>query len=417
MRIKLQAEEKDGLKITIVRDRQGLDAILEAWQKLQDSEENPVPGVDPRHYISELDSMGSNASPYVVCLHRESQLEAMLIGRLQKVRMPIRLGYLTLFKIRLRQIHIFHGGLLGQKGKGVCSLLLKTLRDSLNNGDADLAVFNHFDCDSVTYGVISRETPSLSLSRSPRIDRHWEMEVPASLDDFYAKKSAKKRKTLRWTIRKLEKAHKVYMKTYADPDGLEEGIVAAAGISQKTYQSALDSGFPDNPQIRDYLLATARRRWLRLYILYVDNSPVAYEWGVMYGRTFFIKTIGFDPEWRDWSVGTVLFLKVLEALCVNGNIGQIDFGFGDAEYKKVYGHVRADTRSLFVFADRLNTRLISISYSLINKIWGATAYIAKEFGIERRIKRLWRDRLRRKQALRNTESDRDFFQSSDNKEQ
>jgi len=392
----LQNELKNAWKITVVKNRQGLESIMKAWEDLQKAEFSRVPGVDPYHYICELESLGQHAEPYIICLHREGRLEAMLVGRHQLVRMPIRLGYLTLMRTRLRQIHVFHGGVLGQKSIEVCSLLLKALRDCLNNGDADLAVFNHFHCDSVMYYVIRGETPFLSLGYSPRIDGHWKMEIPKCIDDFYRKKSSKKRKTLRWTIRKLEKSHQVYMKTYSDTDSLEEGVSAAASVSSKTYQHSLGGGILDNPQTRSYLLSVARRGWLRIYVLYINNEAAAFEWGIKYGDTFFLRTLGFDPRWRDWSVGTVLFLKVLEALCEEGNINHLDFGFGDAEYKKIYGNKRTDTRSLFVFANRLYPRLLNVVHQVSVDVWIAAAFVANKLGIERKIKRLWRDRLRRK---------------------
>jgi CelD/BcsL family acetyltransferase involved in cellulose biosynthesis len=94
-------------------------------------------------------------------------------------------------------------------------------------------------------------------------------------------------------------------------------------------------------------------------------------------------------------VGTVLFLKVLEALCEEGNVSQMDFGFGDAEYKKIYGNTWADTRSLFISADRFYPRLLSVANLATVGVWMAAAYIADKLGLERKLKRIWRDRLRR----------------------
>jgi hypothetical protein len=255
--------------------------------------------------------------------------------------------------------------------------------------------------------------PFLSLGYSPRIDGHWKMEMPKCIDVFYEKKSSKERQTLRRKIRKIEKSHQVYMKTYSDAESLEEGIAAAASISSKTYQYVLDYGFLDNPQMRSYLLFAARRGWLRIYILYINNEAAAFEWGIKYGSTFFLRTLGFDPKWRDWSVGTVLFLKVLEALCEEGNINYMDFGFGDAEYKKIYGDMRTDTRSLSIFANRFYPRILNVIHQVTVGVWIAATFVANKLGIERKLKRIWRDRLRRKVATASNDEIRRDARDSD----
>jgi CelD/BcsL family acetyltransferase involved in cellulose biosynthesis len=148
--------------------------------------------------------------------------------------------------------------------------------------------------------------------------------------------------------------------------------------------------------MRIYLLLAAQRGWLRIFILYINNEPAAFEWGIEYGSTFFLRTLGFDPKWRDWSVGTVLFLKALDALCEEANVKQMDFGFGDAEYKKIYSNSRNDTRSLFVYADRFYPRLLCVVHQVVTGVWMAATFVANKLGLERKIKRVWRDQLRRK---------------------
>jgi hypothetical protein len=398
MRTILHNKTTDVLTIKVIKNRKDLENIMKEWEELQKAEFSPVLGVDPWHYICELESLNLKAEPYILCLYREGRLEGMLVGRYQIVSMPIRLGYLTIMKPRFRVIHVFHGGVLGRKSIEDCSLLMKALRDCLNKGDADLAAFNHFHCDSVIYRVIRSETPFLSLGYSPRIEGHWKMEMPKCLNEFIGSKSYKWRKTLRQSIKKLEKSHRVQMKTYSEGDKLEEGILAAASVSSKTYQYSLDAGFLDNPQMRGYLLSAARRGWLRIYILYINNEAAAFEWGIEYERTLFLRALGFDPKWKSWSVGTVLSLKVLEALCEEANVDRIDFGFGDAEYKKIFCNTRSDTRGLTVCADRLYPRFLNAVRMAIVLMEMAAVFVANKLGLERKFKRDWRDRLRHKVA-------------------
>lgn len=385
-------------EITIARNRQQLDSIIKEWEALQKAEPDPVPDVDPYLYVCELDSLGQEVEPYILCLRRNGRLEAMLVGRYQKVSMPIRLGYLTIMKPQVGEILVYHGGIVGQKDATTCALLLKSLRDGLNKSDGDVAVFNHFHCDSIMYNLIRSEAAALSLGYSARIDGHWKMDVPQSMPEFYERKSAKTRKELQRQVRKLEKSHQVVIKTYSEEDNLEEAILALADISSKTYQYALEAGFLDNPQIRSYMLLAARQGWLRIYILYINDEAAAFEWGLKYRNTFFGRSTGFDPKWKDWSVGTVLFLKFIQALCEEPTINRLDIGFGDSEYKRTYCNMRTDTRSLFLFADRFYPRVLNSVRQTTIGVWMAALYTANKLGLERKLKRVWRDQLSRKAA-------------------
>jgi hypothetical protein len=395
----LQSVIQEELEITAIKNRHELDNIMKEWEMLQKIESNPVADVDPYLYVCELESLGQHAQPFILCLRRDGLLEAMLIGRYQKVSMPIRLGYLTIMKPQVGEILVYHGGILGRKNAETCSLLLGSLRDHLNKGEADIAVFNHFHCDSIMSNIIRSEVSLLSFGYSARIEGHWKMDVPECMNKFYERKSSKTRKELQRQIRKLEKSHQVFMKTYSDEDSLDEGILAIADISSKTYQHALEAGFLDNLQMRSYLLLAAKRGLLRMYILYINNEAVAFEWGIKYENTFFGRGTGFDPKWRNWSVGTVLFLKFIETLCEDSSIDLLDIGFGDSEYKKTYCNTRTNTRSLFIFSDRFYPRLLNIVRQTMTGIWMAAAYTTNKLGIERKLKRVWRDRLSRKVAM------------------
>lgn len=394
MSIRSQTDMGAGSKITVVRDRQGIDDILAAWVELQNAEATPVPGVDPYHYICELESFVHYAEPYILCLHREGRLEGMLIGRYQTAIMPIRLGYLTLMKPRLRKILVYHGGILGLQNTDVCSLLLRALRKRLRRGDADVAVFNHFHCDSVLHRAVGSEIRQLSLGRFAKIEGHWRMEkFPSCINDFFGGLSRHSRGELKRQIKKLENSYTVHMKVFAGPDNLEEGIAAAASVSEKTYQHALGHGLQDDIQTRSFLFRAAINGWLRLYVIYINNEAAAFEWGIMYRDTIFLRQIGFDPKWRNWSVGTILFLKTLEALCAEGNVRHMDIGFGDAEYKKIYSDTKRDTKSLTVYAERPFPILINILRTSADGVWAAAGFAATKLGLERKIKRLWRNRL------------------------
>ena len=63
----------------------------------------------------------------------------------------------------------------------------------------------------------------------------------------------------------------------------------------------------------------ARRGWLRCYILYCKDVPVAFMVGYHYEDCFFYIDVGYDPQWAQYSVGSVLHLEVMDDLYRRGN--------------------------------------------------------------------------------------------------
>lgn len=385
----------NGLKITIMRSRDEVNSILEAWKELLKGEVKSVPVVDPHHYVCELQSLDKQAEPYILCLHCDDRVETMLIARRDEVSIPCRLGYLTIMKPRLRRILVYHGGLLGKQSRRACSLLLLALRNSLNDGEADVVLFDHLAADSIMYSVIRSEIHLLSLGNFPNISRHWRMEIPNYMNEFYGRLSGNSRSNLRRMMKKIDASHRVHVKAFEDRDNLEEGILAAARVSSKTYQYTLGVGFVDNPQTRSYLSYLAHWGWLRLHILYVESETAAFQLGTVYKGTYFLRQLGFDPTWRDWRVGNVLFLKVMEDLCEDASVNYLDFGHGDADYKKRYGDTYSDETNIMFFANRPYPIFVNLVRILVAGVSMATAGLVNKLGLKAKIKRLWRDRLRR----------------------
>jgi|GEM_PF-2724099 len=381
------------LKIVIISNIKEIPEILDDWRRLLLSESYKVPGIDPDHYLFELKSLGKTAEPYIICFYQNEKLSSILLARIETTTLPMRLGYLTLVKVPVKKIHIFHGGFIGQKDKMSCLFLYHALRKSLDSGKADLAIINHLHVDSIIHKTIKSNAPLFKVAFSPRKDGHWLMEVPDSIESFYMKKPRKQRYNLQREIKKLEKTYLVSAKKYINEEHILEGLKAASLVSSKSFQSALDTGLFDNDKTRLYCQLTSRIGWIRIYLLYINNEPAAYEWGLKYGDTFFLKTIGFDPKWKKESAGKVLFQKVLKDLIESERIRLIDFGFGDAEYKRHFATKRLETQSLFIFGKKPYSLFLSLTSYVLNNLWKLLIYFTQILRMEAKLKRIWKDRL------------------------
>ena len=79
------------------------------------------------------------------------------------------------------------------------------------------------------------------------------------------------------------------------------------------------------------------RGWFRAYVLYLDDEPVAFWQGQAYNGVFSTGVPGFDPAYADHRVGNYVLFKLIADLCADESIETLDYGFGDAEYKRRFG--------------------------------------------------------------------------------
>ncbi|MHC4326644.1 MAG: GNAT family N-acetyltransferase [Planctomycetota bacterium] len=220
--------------------------------------------------------------------------------------------------------------------------------------------------------------------------------MPETMDQLYERYSPKNRSNLRRLIRRLERAYpgQVRVRTYTDQDQVQKAIDVMARISAQTYQFQLNGGFVETDYTRDMLKLAAKRGWLRACVLFIGEEPSAYELALRYGKSYFGLYTGFDPKWRQFRVGTVMFLNFLESICGDPMAKSFDFGFGDAEYKRLYSDQCWEEASVYIFASRLYPIFVNALRSSTMAVNVGMKYVANKVGVVGLIKRKWRNVLR-----------------------
>jgi CelD/BcsL family acetyltransferase involved in cellulose biosynthesis len=104
---------------------------------------------------------------------------------------------------------------------------------------------------------------------------------------------------------------------------------------------------------------------------------------------------GYDPLYRDQRAGTYLLVRMLEDACADPAIDLVDYGFGDAEYKRNFGDRSWQEADVLVYAATLR----GLRTNLLRTSVGGAAELARralrKASAVARVKRAWRDRLRR----------------------
>lgn len=394
----LTAHKHQGFEFVYARTPAELESLRNCWQQLHQNQDAPTLEADIDYYKSILASKKSAARPLVILLREKGCPVGMVVGRIEKHQLHCKLGYKTICKLSIPALIVVYGGVFGHLDETLVCILFHELTNILRRREADLLCFQYLKTGTIIHSIAKTMPALLCRNFLSEVDVHWRMTVPHEINEFYKERSSNHRRNLRKKIRKLESAFpdQARLVNYRSEQELAHSLPIAEEISKHTYQHALGVGLVNNPENRNVLLTAAKKGWLRMSILFVKDSACAFQWGLHYGNTFFLRQLGYHPDWAEWNVGTVMFLKVLENLCADPSVQSWDFAFGDADYKRNYSDRHWLEETVYVFAPRIYPTMLNVLKSAADALDVAFSRLVAKTGFYKRIKKLWRGRLQKR---------------------
>jgi len=391
----------DNYEIITATNFDEIEAIRPIWTQMQRDEPCPAPNADIDRYLSVVKTGGDDVRPHVMVIKCDGHPMAMTIGRIEQRRLDLKLGYKTLFSPTLKCLSIVYGGIIGQPLAEFSEVLISELMKKFRSQKVDVLFFNRLKTETIFYQFVRKMPGLLTRDYFPKVEDHWRMSVPENIEKFYSARKRGHRYKLRKAIRRFEEEFPCdnMLVQYSAVNEVDDFVATAADISSKTYQSALGVGIVNDEQTKSLLKAAAKQGWFRGNILLADSKPCAFLLGLAYKNVYYGVCTGYDPVFRSYWPGTIIFLKVVESLCVDPSIEMIDFYFGDAWYKKSYGTESWPEASAYIFAPKLRMILINLLRSSMICINSALEYVVNKIHAVDWIKRKWRDLLRPKSSV------------------
>jgi hypothetical protein len=201
---------------------------------------------------------------------------------------------------------------------------------------------------------------------SPFGVRKWHLlRIEGSFEDYLGGMGGKSRNTLRRKVRQLEKRDdKLEIRRVDHPAQVPPFLEAASEISRNSWQQrVLGERVSDNEQTRRSLMDLAERGLLRSYLLTSGGDPCAFLIGYHYRGVFNSGELGFHQRFADYSPGTVLWYLLLEDLHADPSMTLLNFGMGDAAYKRRFGNAQSSDSSWLVMGRSIRNRLLARSHA------------------------------------------------------
>ena len=240
--------------------------------------------------------------------------------------------------------------------------------------------------------AIRAQYPDLIVGDEIRFARHY-IAMSGGFDDYMAQFSGKTRSTLRRKVRKFSDTAggALDLRSYRTADEVRCFFSLAIPLAQRTYQTRLlDAGLPSDDRFVEETLALAARDKLRTFLLFLDDTPVAYLYLPVAGQTLIYAFLGYDPDHASLSPGTVLQLAALEQLFAEGQFRYFDFTEGDGAHKARFGTDMVECVSFLLLRPSLSNRLLLMALLGFDGAVAAAKALARQTGAEAKLRQLTR---------------------------
>lgn len=222
---------------------------------------------------------------------------------------------------------------------------------------------------------------------------HFVVRLPNTFEEYLQKFSSKSRSNLRRGARKLQKdtGLEVKLARITSPEQVDSFVDAAVAISKKTYQWRLAGSGLRVPEVlkRNFTFLAERGR-LRCYLLSCGGEACAFMICDQWNGVCYSPSVGYDPRWEQYSVGTTLQFLVLEDLFVHDRPRVFDFGTGMGGQKELFGNASFFDTDIYILRKGLYTRFASGVHQAGSALATSTKRALAHYDLKKRVKKLIR---------------------------
>lgn len=290
---------------------------------------------------------------------------------------------------RLQTYRLAGNQLLGCADAEAAGRFLDTVAHYLTKDGADCISVEDLDHDTPLWQAITeRKADAAVLVAQPRpAQSHWRIRFPEAAGQYWKAISGKSRYKARLAARRL--SHEVWR--YNGAQDVDAFLTAAGQVSERSWQGKrLGQRLGPSERHRAHFQALARLGALRSYVLHHQDRPVAFVFGWQWNGRFEYEKIGYDPALADHAPGRVLLYRVLEDLIADRTPRELDFGCGDAEYKRSFGTHEGTSGPLVIASHSVKTQLWSGLHQTRAVVDRGMREILQRTGLYEQARRLYR---------------------------
>lgn len=178
------------------------------------------------------------------------------------------------------------------------------------------------------------------------------LTLPESYDLFLSSLGSRQRESIRRRLRQARKRYNVRLECITDRECADNAISDLMTVFKNSKRGAVTGhAFNKSEYLgfhTDVIKKVAENGWLRLFVLYFDETPVAFLYGYKFEQTFFFYQTGFDLNYRNDGAGSIILQASIEQAIVE-NCATYEFLRGTEEYKYHFSEGERDAVTILLW--------------------------------------------------------------------
>jgi hypothetical protein len=355
--LSLSQSESSTLSVHVAKRHQEVEDLRPVWQQWTNGLDTDID-----YFLQNQRNDWTILYPYVISIWNDEIPLAILVAHVKSRRASTIVSMVRIQGPRAKLLEIVPNGRLGPPSPEVARLIVNQLSKALRD-DADMLCFHRLPLESDLFHEV-RQMPGVFVGkRVPHIFSYSRLALTTQPGRRSAALSGKIMREARRKASNLQRAYpaKVSFRCFSKPNEVDVGLWSAETISLAAWQHSLGCGFTDTfPTVEGYRFF-ARKGWLRIYVLEVEDRPCAYLLGQLHKKTFYCQRAGYHPDFAHYSVGSILTAWAFKSLAVSG-AHHIDLGEGGQEHNRRLGCEEHEEGTVHVYAPTLRGLLLNVFF-------------------------------------------------------
>jgi len=194
---------------------------------------------------------------------------------------------------------------------------------------------------------------------------NWYHDNIADFNSYYQQRPSKLKNTIKRKQKKLTKASNYHTHIVST----EVEFLQFFPAYQAIYQASWKGDEYSFAFIKQVCLQAIQYNKLRMGLLFIEDKPVAMQLWFVQCQTASIFKLAYDPQYQQYSVGSILSMALSEHVIEQDEVSCIEFGMGGEAYKQDWMNEKRQRVTLQVFNERsLLGTLLAVRYMLPAKI-------------------------------------------------
>jgi len=220
-----------------------------------------------------------------------------------------------------------------------------------------------------------------------------------NFESFLQNKSKSKRHSIKKDLRRFEKSFENQFSIKDTHNGLssKEFIESATAILNKSWKKGLVGSIVGSDGFSEQLTLLIQNGVSRIFILEVNNQPIAFAIGYRFNNNFFYEEIAYNEDFAKSGVGSYLTINVVKSLHNEGvrvedYNAAFSFGVGDNIYKRKLCDEYIECKNLMLCTPRTEISIFFKLKGMLDYIYKITRTTAVKIGIHTKLRAKFKQR-------------------------